>query len=79
MSLAEFFSFDEPVREERYVFRGGEQPDLGRNGLRMLLVGASVEGRQMRMLRELYAPAPIRASRSCMPRAKNVAWSPAAP
>jgi quercetin dioxygenase-like cupin family protein len=56
MSLAEFFSFDEPVREERFVFRGGEQPDLGRNGLRMLLVGASVEGRQMRMLRELYAP-----------------------
>ena len=42
MSLAEFFSFDEPVREERYVFRGGEQPDLGRNGLRMLLVGATV-------------------------------------
>lgn len=56
MSLAEFFSFDEPVREERFVFRGAEQPDLGRNGLRMLLVGASVEGRQMRMLRELYAP-----------------------
>ena len=36
MSLAEFFSFDEPVREERFVFRGAEQPDLGRNGLRML-------------------------------------------
>jgi len=56
MSLAEFFSFDEPVREERFVFRASEQPDLGRNGLRMLLVGASVEARQMRMLRELYAP-----------------------
>ncbi|MCP6135226.1 hypothetical protein NL393_39205, partial [Klebsiella pneumoniae] len=56
MTLAEFFSFDEPVREERFVFRAGEQPDLGRNGLRMLLVGASVEARQMRMLRELYAP-----------------------
>lgn len=56
MSLAEFFSFDAPPREERYVFRAGEQPDLGGNGLRMLLVGADVEGRQMRMLRELYAP-----------------------
>ena len=42
MTLAEFFSFDEPVREERFVFRASEQPDLGRNGLRML--------------RELYAP-----------------------
>ncbi len=56
MSLAEFFSFDEPPREERFVFRANEQPDLGSGGLRMLLVGASVEGRQMRMLRELYAP-----------------------
>ncbi|MNZ69626.1 HTH-type transcriptional regulator PuuR [compost metagenome] len=38
------------------MFRSTEQPDLGNSGLRMLLVGASVEGRQMRMLRELYAP-----------------------
>ncbi|EEG09528.1 cupin domain-containing protein [Pseudogulbenkiania ferrooxidans] len=56
MSLADFFTFDEPPRENRYVFRPGEQPDLGNNGLRLLLVGATVQDRQMRMLRELYAP-----------------------
>lgn len=56
MSLAEFFTFDEPPREETYVFRASEQPDLGRHGLRLLLVGATVAGRQMRFLREQYAP-----------------------
>ncbi|WPO97966.1 cupin domain-containing protein [Pseudomonas sp. HR96] len=56
MSLADFFTFDEPPQQERYVFRAGEQPDLGRNGLRLLLVGAPVPGRQMRFLREVYAP-----------------------
>lgn len=56
MTLADFFSFDQPVQEQRYVFRAGEQPDLGRDGLRLLLIGASVPSRQMRMLREQYAP-----------------------
>ncbi|WP_213879302.1 cupin domain-containing protein [Pseudomonas sp. dw_358] len=56
MSLADFFSFDAPPQQEPYVFRAGEQPDLGRNGLRLLLVGAPVPGRQMRFLREVYAP-----------------------
>ncbi len=44
------------MEEQRYVFRAHEQPDLGRDGLRLLLVGAPVAGRQMRMLREQYAP-----------------------
>jgi transcriptional regulator with XRE-family HTH domain len=56
MSLSDFFTFDEPPREERYVFRASEQPDLGRHGLRLLLVGAPIPGRQMRFLREQYAP-----------------------
>ncbi len=56
MTLADFFSFDQPVEEQRYIFRAHEQPDLGRDGLRLLLVGAPVAGRQMRMLREQYAP-----------------------
>jgi len=55
MSLADFFTFDEPPKQERFVFRSDEQPDLGREGLRLLLVGATLPGRDMRMLRELYA------------------------
>jgi transcriptional regulator with XRE-family HTH domain len=56
MSLADFFTFDQPPREDRYVFRANEQPDLGRHGVRLLLVGAVVPSRQMRFLREQYAP-----------------------
>lgn len=56
MSLAEFFTFDEPPAENSYVFRPDAQPDLGQGGLRLLLIGASLPNRQMRMLRELYAP-----------------------
>ena len=56
MSLADFFTFNQPPREHQYVFRANEQPDLGRDGLRLLLIGASVPGRQMRLLREQYAP-----------------------
>ena len=56
LSLADFFTFDQPPRAHQYVFRANEQPDLGRDGLRLLLIGASVPGRQMRLLREQYAP-----------------------
>jgi len=56
MSLADFFTFDQPPREHQYVFRANEQPDLGRDGLRLLLVGAPIPSRQMRFLREQYAP-----------------------
>ena len=56
MSLADFFTFDQPPREHQYVFRANEQPDLGRHCLRLLLIGASVPSRQMRLLREQYAP-----------------------
>ncbi|MBD8495022.1 cupin domain-containing protein [Pseudomonas syringae] len=58
MSLAEFFTFDQPPGRstEQHVFRAGDQPDLGRDGLRLLLVGATLPSRQMRFLREQYAP-----------------------
>ena len=45
MSLADFFTFNQPPREHQYVFRANEQPDLGRDGLRLLLIGASVPGK----------------------------------
>jgi transcriptional regulator with XRE-family HTH domain len=56
MSLAEFFSFDQPAAPPAHVFRAQAQPDLGRDGVRLLLIGAQVPGRQMRFLREVYAP-----------------------
>lgn len=57
MSLGEFFTFDEPVQAlPRYIYRPHQQPDLGQNGLRLLLLGVGIADRQMRMLRELYAP-----------------------
>jgi transcriptional regulator with XRE-family HTH domain len=56
MTLADFFTFDQPPGQDQYVFRAGDQPDLGRNGTRLLLVGATLPSRQMRFLREQYAP-----------------------
>ncbi|GFM48905.1 cupin domain-containing protein [Pseudomonas capsici] len=56
MTLADFFTFDQPPGQDQYVFRASDQPDLGRNGLRLLLVGATLPSRQMRFLREQYAP-----------------------
>lgn len=57
MSLGEFFTFDEaPEETPRYIYRPQHQPDLGQNGLRLLLIGVGIQERNMRMLRELYAP-----------------------
>lgn len=73
MSLADFFTFDQPPREHQYVFRANEQPDLGRDGARLLLIGAALPTRQMRFLREQYAPAPAPAtSRSCTVKGRSV-------
>ena len=75
MSLAEFFSFDEPIREERFVFRSNEQPDLGNSGLRMLLsVPASKVGR-CACCANCTPRVPTRVmSPSSIPKAKNAAW-----
>lgn len=76
MSLADFFTFDQPPREHQYVFRANEQPDLGRHGLRLLLIGASVPAVRCACSANNTPPAPAPAkSRSCMPKAKNAAWS----
>lgn len=56
MSLADFFTEEETPVENPHIFRAGNQPDLGRNGVRLLLVGATVKDRAIRLLRELYAP-----------------------
>ena len=56
MTLTEFLTFGEPPPSDPYTFRREQQPDLGRDGLKLLLIGASNPNRQMRMLRELYSP-----------------------
>lgn len=75
MSLADFFTFDQPPREHQYIFRANEQPDLGRHGLRLLLIGASVPSRQMRRCASNTHLAPARAkNRSCTPKARSAGW-----
>lgn len=57
ITLSEFFAFDEPPRVNPHIFRPDNQPAfLSSDGLRFLVIGASAPNRQMRMLRELYAP-----------------------
>ncbi|MGR2661009.1 MULTISPECIES: cupin domain-containing protein [Chromobacterium] len=56
MTLTEFLTFGEPPPSDPYTFRRDQQPDLGRDGLKLLIIGASNPNRQMRMLRELYSP-----------------------
>ncbi|WP_374708382.1 cupin domain-containing protein [Chitinimonas sp. BJYL2] len=56
MSLAEFFTFDieEPARPS--PFFGTEQmPDIGGDGVRLLMIGHGVQNRHITMLREVYA------------------------
>ena len=79
MSLADFFTFDQPPREHQYVFRANEQPDLGRDGLRLLLIGASVPGRRCGYCASNTRRAQaLEKSRSCTPKVKNAGWLPAA-
>ncbi len=57
ITLSEFFAFEAPPAQHPYIFRPDAQPAFrGVDGLRFLVIGASVPNRQMRMLRELYAP-----------------------
>jgi len=57
MSLAEFFTFDiEPARQPSPFFTQNEMPDIGGEGVALFLVGHGTPGRQITMLREVYAP-----------------------
>ncbi|WP_189461980.1 cupin domain-containing protein [Jeongeupia chitinilytica] len=56
MSLAEFFTFELPAAAPSYVYRSTEQPDLGRPGVQMHLIGSGQRDRQIGLLRERYVP-----------------------
>lgn len=56
MSMVEFFTSEQETREPKHVFRASEQPDVGGGGVRMMLVGAGTDNRQIGLLREIYAP-----------------------
>lgn len=57
MSLAEFFTFDieEPERPSPF-FDADSMPDIGGEGINLLLVGHGVQNRHITMLREIYTP-----------------------
>lgn len=57
ISIGDFFTLDiENIEPEQVVFRGEEQPDIGSNNVSLKLVGATLKGRSMDILREVYPP-----------------------
>jgi transcriptional regulator with XRE-family HTH domain len=56
MTLAEFFTFDVEPQPPRAFYRADELPDLGRDGVQLLLVGTAHERRDIAILRETYLP-----------------------
>jgi transcriptional regulator with XRE-family HTH domain len=55
MDLATFFSF-ELKRDSNAYFRSDELLEIGSGGVSYRLVGASLSGREIQMLHEIYAP-----------------------
>ncbi|WP_051229247.1 cupin domain-containing protein [Paludibacterium yongneupense] len=56
MTLAEFFTFDIEPMPPRAFYHAAELPDLGRDGVQLLLVGTAHERRDIAILRETYQP-----------------------
>jgi len=74
MTLGEFFTFDEPVQAlPRYIYRPHQQPDLGQNGLRLLLLGVALPTDKCECCVSCMLPVLIRVpSLFGMMRVKNV-------
>lgn len=56
MSMVDFFTPMQDTPSANYIFRAGEQPDVGSDGVALHLVGAGLDSRQISMLREVYLP-----------------------
>lgn len=57
ISIGDFFTIDlDNIHPEQVIFRQPEQPEIGSNNVSLKLVGATVKGRSMDILREVYAP-----------------------
>ncbi|SIS74668.1 cupin domain-containing protein [Neptunomonas antarctica] len=54
ISIGDFFTDD--TQPEKVVFRADEQPNIGTDNVKLLLVGATVKGRSTNILREHYPP-----------------------
>lgn len=52
ISIGDFFADD--TEPDKVVFRADEQPDIGTNNVKLLLIGASVKERTTNILREYY-------------------------
>lgn len=57
ISIGDFFTLDlESIEPEQVVFSASEMPDIGANNVSLKLVGATLKGRSMDLLRERYEP-----------------------
>ncbi len=57
ISIGDFFTIDlDNIHPEQVVFRQQEQPEIGSNNVSLKLVGATLKGRSIDVLREIYAP-----------------------
>jgi transcriptional regulator with XRE-family HTH domain len=57
ITIGDFFTLDlDAMQPEQVVFRHAEQPEIGSNNVSLKLVGATIKGRCMDIMREVYAP-----------------------
>ncbi|OMH26248.1 cupin domain-containing protein [Motiliproteus sp. MSK22-1] len=57
ISIGDFFTIDlDNIQPDQVIFRPSEQPEIGSNNVSLKLIGATVKGRSMDILREVYAP-----------------------
>ncbi|MEH6649829.1 MAG: cupin domain-containing protein [Motiliproteus sp.] len=57
ISIGDFFTLDlDNIHPEQVVFLQKDQPEIGSNNVSLKLVGATIKGRTMDIMREVYAP-----------------------
>lgn len=57
ISIGDFFTMDfDHIQPEQVVFRDDDQPEVGSNNVSLKIIGATIKGRSMDIMRETYAP-----------------------
>ncbi len=74
ISMGEFFTLDVEPKDEIF-FTADQMADLGDGKIKMLLVGAKREGRDLAILREIYPQAPTPVPTSCSMKERKAASS----
>ena len=54
ISIGDFFT--DEAEPDKVIFRGDEQPDVGTDNVKLLLIGATVKERTTNIMREYYPP-----------------------